>query len=69
MNKDKIESIDVSQSILGRVFDFGSVTVKGTGGGIEAIRNVAAPFALRHQVAGEVSAPAWMPGVSAPIEM
>jgi len=66
MSKDKIESIDVSQSILGRLFDFGSLTVKGTGGGIEAIHNVAAPFALRNRVAGEGSEPAWMPGISEP---
>jgi uncharacterized membrane protein YdbT with pleckstrin-like domain len=68
MNKDKIESIDVSQSVLGRLFDFGSVTVKGTGGGIEAIQNVAAPFALRHRVAAEGSEPAWMPGISEPVK-
>ena len=51
MRKDKIESIDVSQSVLGRLFDFGAVTVKGTGGGIEAIQNVGAPFELRRHVA------------------
>jgi len=51
MNKEKIESIDVSQSILGRILDFGTVAVKGTGGGIEAISSVAAPFALRNHVA------------------
>jgi uncharacterized membrane protein YdbT with pleckstrin-like domain len=51
MNKDKIESIDVSQPMLGRFFDFGSVTLKGTGGGIEAIHNVVAPFELRKRVA------------------
>ena len=64
MNKDKIESIDVNQSVLGRLFDFGSVTVKGTGGGIEAINNVAAPFKLRHRVAAEGAEPAWLPGIS-----
>lgn len=64
MNKDKIESIDVSQSVLGRLFDFGSVTVKGTGGGIEAIHNVAAPFELRHRVAAEGAGIAWLPGIS-----
>lgn len=64
MNKDKIESIDVNQSVLGRLFDFGSVAVKGTGGGIEAINNVAAPFELRHRVAAEGAEPAWLPGIS-----
>ena len=66
MNKDKIESIDVSQPILGRFFDFGSVTVKGTGGGIEAIPNVAAPFALRDRVAAHGGETTWLPGISDP---
>ena len=64
MNKEKIESIDVSQSIPGRLLDFGSVTVKGTGGGIEAIHNVAAPFALRNNVAADGDEAAWLPGIS-----
>lgn len=66
MNKDKIESIDVSESLLGRLLDFGSVTVKGTGGGIEAIHNVALPFALRDRVAAEGHEPSWLPGISEP---
>ncbi len=31
INMAKIESVDVSQSILGRVFDFGTLTIRGTG--------------------------------------
>jgi uncharacterized membrane protein YdbT with pleckstrin-like domain len=57
MNKDKIESIDVSQSVLGRILGFGAVMVKGTGGGIEGIENVAAPFDLRNHVAALGSGP------------
>jgi uncharacterized membrane protein YdbT with pleckstrin-like domain len=63
MNKDKIESIDVNQSILGRLLDFGSITVKGTGGGIEAIPNVSAPFSLREHVAAMGAEPSWLPGI------
>ncbi len=66
MNKEKIESIDVSQSIPGRLLEFGSVTVKGTGGGIEAIHSVAAPFALRNNVAASGDEAAWLPGMSEP---
>jgi len=66
MNKQKIESIDVSQSIPGRLLDFGSVTVKGTGGGIEAIHNVAAPFTLRNRVAAEGTEDTWLPGITEP---
>lgn len=31
VNMDKVASVDVDQSILGRVFNFGTVTVQGTG--------------------------------------
>jgi uncharacterized membrane protein YdbT with pleckstrin-like domain len=63
MRKEKIESIDVSQSVLGRLLDFGAVTVKGTGGGIEAIHNVAAPYELRRHVAAEGDEQPFMPGI------
>jgi uncharacterized membrane protein YdbT with pleckstrin-like domain len=69
MNKDKVESIDVNQSIVGRLLDFGSVTVKGTGGGIEAISNVSAPFALRNHVAAGNAGPTWLPGLSEPAQL
>ncbi len=29
---EKVESIQVDQGILGRIFDFGSITISGTGG-------------------------------------
>ena len=50
INMDKVESVDVDQSILGRIFDYGTVTVHGTGTGIEPLRNVSAPIALRNAV-------------------
>jgi uncharacterized membrane protein YdbT with pleckstrin-like domain len=50
INMDKVESVDVDQSILGRIFDFGTVTVHGTGTSIEPLRNVSAPIALRNAV-------------------
>jgi uncharacterized membrane protein YdbT with pleckstrin-like domain len=69
MNKDKIESIDVNQSILGRLLDFGSICVKGTGGGIEAIPNVSAPFSLREHVAAMGGERSWLPGISEPAKL
>ena len=33
---DKVESIDVDQSILGRLLDYGDIIIHGTGEGIEA---------------------------------
>jgi uncharacterized membrane protein YdbT with pleckstrin-like domain len=50
MNMDKVESVQVSQSILGRMFDFGNVRILGTGEGFETLRTVARPIALRNSI-------------------
>jgi uncharacterized membrane protein YdbT with pleckstrin-like domain len=50
INIDKIESADVDQSILGRLFGFGSITIRGTGEGVEPLRNIAQPLQLRNAV-------------------
>jgi uncharacterized membrane protein YdbT with pleckstrin-like domain len=50
MNMDKIESVDVDQSILGRILDFGDIVVRGTGHGIEPLRNIEAPLQFRNYV-------------------
>ncbi len=47
---DKIESITVDQGILGRVWDYGTVKVTGSGGGKEVFTNVAQPMEFRRQV-------------------
>ena len=53
MNKNKIESVDVSQSMLGRMLDFGTVTVRGTGMGIEPIRKIGGPLQFRRFVTAD----------------
>jgi Bacterial PH domain len=50
MNMDKVESVDVDQSILGRVFDYGDIVVRGTGVGIEPLRGIDSPLAFRNAV-------------------
>ena len=50
MSLDKIESVDLDQSILGRIFGYGDVTVLGVGEGRETIRTVAAPLAFRNSI-------------------
>jgi uncharacterized membrane protein YdbT with pleckstrin-like domain len=50
ISMDKVESVDVDQSVLGRVFGYGTVTVRGTGESAEPLRHVAAPIALRTAV-------------------
>jgi uncharacterized membrane protein YdbT with pleckstrin-like domain len=49
----KIENIEVNQSILGRLLDYGNVDVHGTGAGsigAEKLRGIAAPLEFRNHV-------------------
>jgi uncharacterized membrane protein YdbT with pleckstrin-like domain len=50
VNMDKVESVDVDQSILGRLFGYGSITVRGTGEGIATLHNIAQPLEFRNTV-------------------
>ena len=50
MHMDKIESVDVDQSILGRLLNYGDITIRGTGVGIEPLHNIDAPLEFRNQV-------------------
>ena len=52
MNMDKVESVQVEQSILGRMFDYGTVTILGTGEGFETLRTIANPIELRNCITG-----------------
>src|SRR5580700_5845040 len=45
---DKIESVDVNQSILGRILDYGDVTILGVGEGKETISTIASPLEFRN---------------------
>lgn len=50
MNMDKVESVIVDQSLLGRLLDYGSVGVRGTGSGIDVLDYIAKPIALRSAI-------------------
>ena len=50
MNLDKVESVLVQQSILGRMLDFGTVIIRGVGAGLEPVDNIAAPLELHRHV-------------------
>jgi uncharacterized membrane protein YdbT with pleckstrin-like domain len=56
MHMDKIESVKVDQSILGRILDYGKVTVLGTGAGTGSLGKmdepIAAPLELRNHITG-----------------
>jgi uncharacterized membrane protein YdbT with pleckstrin-like domain len=50
LNIDKVESIQVSQSVLGRILGFGTVVVRGTGTGQTPIPFIADPLGFRSAV-------------------
>ncbi len=50
MNLDQIESVEVHQSILGRLLGYGDIAVHGTGEGIENISMVADPLTVRSAI-------------------
>jgi uncharacterized membrane protein YdbT with pleckstrin-like domain len=47
MNMQKVESVDVDQTVLGRLFNYGDVTIRGAGGALEKLRTIDAPLKLR----------------------
>jgi uncharacterized membrane protein YdbT with pleckstrin-like domain len=50
MNIDKVESVDVNQTILGRVLGYGDVTIHGTGAGLEPLHAIDSPLEFRNAV-------------------
>lgn len=50
---EKIETVLVDQSILGRMLNFGTIVIRGTGGGLEPLRRIHDPLTFRtHVTAG-----------------
>ena len=50
MSLDKVESVDVNQSILGRMLNYGNVTILGVGEGRETIKTIASPLKFRNYI-------------------
>jgi uncharacterized membrane protein YdbT with pleckstrin-like domain len=50
MHMDKVESVEIRQSVLGRLLDYGDVEIRGVGIGLEPLRAIAAPLALRNHI-------------------
>jgi uncharacterized membrane protein YdbT with pleckstrin-like domain len=50
MNMQKVESVDVDQTLIGRIFNYGNVTVRGTGSSFEVLRRIDSPLKLRTTV-------------------
>jgi uncharacterized membrane protein YdbT with pleckstrin-like domain len=50
MNMDKVESVDVDQSVSGRIFNFGTILIRGTGSDVEPLRRIENPIEFRNHV-------------------
>jgi uncharacterized membrane protein YdbT with pleckstrin-like domain len=50
LNLAKVESIGVEQSLLGRVLNYGTIVVVGTGGTREPFKDIADPMGFRRAV-------------------
>jgi uncharacterized membrane protein YdbT with pleckstrin-like domain len=59
MNLNKVESLHVNQGLMGRILDYGDVTVVGTGASLEPLRGISRPLELRKRLGGvaEVAVP------------
>lgn len=54
LNLSKVEGLIVDQGFMGRVFDYGTVTISGTGGDKAPFKFISNPMSLRKAVYSEV---------------
>ena len=51
----KIESVGADQTVLGRMFGYGSIVLRGTGGSTEPFDNIDRPLEFRRQIQEQIS--------------
>jgi uncharacterized membrane protein YdbT with pleckstrin-like domain len=51
----KVEGIQVNQGILGRIFNYGTILIKGTGGTINPFHKIEAPMEFRKKVQEQIA--------------
>ena len=49
MNLSKIETVNVDQTVMGRILNYGSITIIGTGGTTETFHNISRPMIFRQR--------------------
>jgi uncharacterized membrane protein YdbT with pleckstrin-like domain len=54
---EKVEGIGVTQTVPGRLLDFGSIVITGTGGTRETFHEISAPLEFRRQVQARAGSP------------
>jgi uncharacterized membrane protein YdbT with pleckstrin-like domain len=64
MHLDKVESVDVDQSILGRILNYGDLTVRGVGIGLEPLKGIDNPIEFRNHVTATQIVPPVTPASS-----
>jgi len=52
---NKVEGIQVNQDILGRMLDYGSITISGTGGTKDPFHKIEAPFEFRKKAQEQIA--------------
>jgi membrane protein YdbS with pleckstrin-like domain len=50
MNVSKIETVDVEQGLWGRIWDYGTLMIRGTGSGFEPLKGVGSPLRIRNAI-------------------
>jgi membrane protein YdbS with pleckstrin-like domain len=50
MNVSKIETVDVEQGLAGRIWDYGTLLIRGTGSGFEPLEGVGSPLSIRNAI-------------------
>lgn len=51
----QVEAIAVNQGVMGRILNYGSITLSGTGGVREVFHNIAAPLDFRRHVQSQTA--------------
>ena len=51
---NKIESVGVDQSIVGRILGYGTVVIRGTGGSLEPFHHVSNPLRFRKEIQEQI---------------
>lgn len=50
----KVEGIQINQGIIGRILNFGTVVIRGTGGGKDEYKKISDPMELRRRVQTQI---------------
>jgi uncharacterized membrane protein YdbT with pleckstrin-like domain len=51
MNMSEVETVNVQQTVLGRLLGFGTIQVRGTGEGLAPLARIASPLQVRKAIA------------------